>query len=489
MLRAFFHSFYWKLSAIFLVLLTLVGSAYIALTLTQSEMYFAETSQRLNASLAEHIVNEIQVFVDNKPNFAAMDGIFHDVMVVNPSVEVYLLDPQGTILTYDAPADKVRLTNVSLGPIEEFIESGGRRFVLGDNPRDPAKPRVFSAAAVRMNGMVYGYIYVILRGEQYDSAADRLSESHFLQLGAWGIALSLAGAAAIGLVALAFVTRKLRRIAKSVEAFTNGDLTARVPVTSRDELDRLGAAFNQMADTINGNLVELKNADMLRRELIANVSHDLRTPLASMQGYIETVLMKNDSLQPDERRQYLKTILSSSERLTNLVHELFELSKLEAKQTRPNPEPFSLPELANDVTQKFVPQAGRKHITVAMHAQSGLPLVRADIGLIERVLQNLIDNAVNYTLEGGSVEVNVHQVDGKVRTDVKDTGVGIDEKDLPFIFDRFYQARSRVTTAGAGLGLAIARKIIEAHGESIAVTSRVNMGTIFSFELPVAGGV
>lgn len=477
-------SIFWKLSSIFLVLLTLVGAAYIYLTLFATEMYFAETSQKINAALAEHIVNDIQPFVDGRPNLDAMEGIFHDVMVVNPSVEVYLLDAKGKILAYDAPKERVKLTYVGLEPLRAFIESGGKQFILGDNPRDIHKPKVFSAAPVVMNGMVYGYIYVILRGEQYDTAAERIVNSHILTLGLRGLLLSLIAAAAIGLVALGFVTKKLRRITKTVLQFKDGDYSQRVKITSNDELDQLAVAFNEMADTINNNLEELKKADALRRELIANVSHDLRTPLASMQGYIETILMKNETLSPEERKQYLRTILNGAERLNKLVQELFELSKLEAKQTRPNIEPFSMPELVNDLALKFAPVAERKQITLSTDIPKMISMVHADIGLIERVLQNLIENAINYTPKGGTVTLKVAQSNGKIKTVVEDTGIGIPEAELPFVFDRFYQVRSKTRANGAGLGLAIAKKILEAHGEMIMVLSKVKEGTSFSFELP-----
>ena len=447
-------------------------------------MYFAETSQRLNASLAEHIVNEIQPFVDGKPNIPALDAVFHNVMVVNPSVEVYLLDEQGTILTFDAPKEKVKLSHVSLDPISEFIESGGKKFILGDNPRDIRTPKVFSAAAVKMGGRIYGYIYVILRGEEYDSAAQRIVASHILMLGVRGLLLSLIGAGIIGLVALAFVTRKLRRMTKMVTEFKDGNYSQRVAVSSNDELDQLGGAFNEMADRIESNLEELTRADALRRELIANVSHDLRTPLASIQGYVETVLMKNSTLDQNERQQYLRTILSGTERLSKLVQELFELSKLEAKQTRPKIEPFSLPELVSDLTQKFKPLAERQGVVLATQSQQALPLVKADIGLIERVLQNLLENAIRYTPSGGKVNVVLQQLNGKVQTRVEDTGVGIPAADLPHIFNRFYQVRTKTASSGAGLGLAIVSKILEAHGAAISVESTENEGTTFTFELP-----
>ncbi len=488
MRNRFFKSLYWKLSAVFLLVLTIVGAAYAWLTFFSTEMYFFETSQRLNASVAQHIVNDVQPFIDGKPNTEEMNKIFHSVMVVNPSVEVYLLDSTGKILTFDAPKEKVKLTSVSLSPIQEFLQSDDKKLVLGENPRDVHKQKVFSAAPVVMNGMIYGYIYVILGGEQFDSIAERIRASNILSLGLRGFLLSLIGAGVVGLVALAFVTRKLRRMRQSVMAFKEGDYSQRVAIKSNDELDDLGASFNDMASTIQKNLEELNRADALRRELIANISHDLRTPLASIQGYVETLMMKEDSLNAEEKQQFLKTIFSSAERLGRLVQELFELSKLEAKQSQPKIEVFSMPELVNDVTMKFAPHAERNGVTISAEIPKSLPLVAADIGMIERVLQNLVENALNHTPSGGRVNVALARRDRKVVVAVEDTGVGVAEKDLPFIFERFYSARSRtqVNNSGAGLGLAITKKILEAHHEKIQVQSRVNEGTRFTFELPAA---
>lgn len=481
----FFRSLYWKLSAVFLVLLLLIGAAYTYLTLFSSEMYFAETSQRINASLAQHIVEDIRPFVDGKPNLDGMNKLFHDVMVVNPSVEVYLLDAGGNILTYDAPKEKIKLTAVSLQPINDFLASEGKKLVLGDNPRDFHTPKVFSAAPVIMNDRTYGYVYVILRGEDYDSIADRIRESHILTLGLRGVLLSLVAAGAIGLVALGFVARKLRRLTATALAFRDGDYSRRVRITSNDELDELGRAFNAMADTLSQHVENLERTDSLRRELIANVSHDLRTPLASIQGYLETVLMKESNLSADDRREYLEVIFSNTERLGKLIQELFELSKLEAKETRPHAEPFSLAELANDLAQKFLPLATKKEVKILTRFPDTLPLVGADIALIDRVLQNLLDNAIAHTNAGGEVRLSLERHGNKIRVSLEDTGVGIPESDLPYVFDRFYQARTKGKTGGAGLGLAIVKKILEAHGEPVTVESRVNVGTRFSFELPL----
>jgi signal transduction histidine kinase len=241
-----------------------------------------------------------------------------------------------------------------------------------------------------------------------------------------------------------------------------------------------------MADTIAANMENLKQTDRLRRELVANVSHDLRSPLASIQGYTETILMKQETLPPEELRKYLETILSDAKQLNRLVEELFELSKLDAKQIKPNLETFSLTELLQDVSMKFKSHASKFNIQLMTDLPKQLYFVHADIGMIERVLSNLIENAMNFTPARGRVELSLHQHDGQLRVRVLDTGKGISAEDIPHIFDRFYtgdRSRSR-SVRGSGLGLAISQKIMELHHSSIAVTSKLNKGSVFEFDLP-----
>lgn len=482
------HSLYWKLSAVFLVLLLLVGGVYTYMTLFSSEMYFAETSQRLNAKLASHIVADVKpVFVDGKPNGHALNGLFHAVMVVNPSVEVYLLGADGTILAYDALPEKVKVPAVSLDPIREFLASEEKKLILGDNPRDPQTPRVFSAAPIEQSGRINGYIYVILRGEEFDSIAERILTSHILSLALKGIIFSIVAASAIGLVALTMVTRKLHRLTRIVLSFREGDYTQRVQITSNDELDELGRAFNTMADTLSRQVEELKHTDELRRELIANVSHDLRTPLASMQGYLETLLMKESNLPAEERRKYIEVVFSNTGKLSRLIQELFELSKLETRQSQPQVEQFSLTELASDLVNKLTPIAERNGVHLSIDIPQGARQVQGDIGMIDRVLQNLLDNALRHTHAGGEVRIALHYNEGRVEVSVEDTGDGIAKDDLPFVFDRFYQSRAGKNIGAGGLGLAIVKKILEAHGESIRVDSTPGKGTRFTFGLPSVG--
>ena len=256
---------------------------------------------------------------------------------------------------------------------------------------------------------------------------------------------------------------------------------------SADEIDRLGSTFKEMAERIDDQMEKLRKSDALRRELIANVSHDLRTPLATLQGYIETLLLKEDSLREEERRNYLETAIKHCERLSKLVSELFELAKLGSDEISVEREPFNLSELVQDVVQKFQLNAGEKSIHVSTNIDKDLPFVKADIGLIERVLENLIENAIHYTPRGGSVNLVLTPQKEVISVRISDTGYGIPEENLPDIFNRFYQldAGRKGEPGHSGLGLAITKKILELHDRTIEVTSALNSGTTFTFQLPV----
>jgi len=247
--------------------------------------------------------------------------------------------------------------------------------------------------------------------------------------------------------------------------------------------ERLHAALQEVEQL----KIELEAENVyLRRDLIANVSHDLRTPLASLRGYLETLLLKDDSLQPATRRSYLDIAFRQSERLANLIDELFELAKLDFKGLQLDMEPVQLGELASDVVQKFQLAAERRNVRLAIDAWVGSLFVRADPGLVQRVFENLIDNALKHTPSGGAIQVTVVPERGRVVARVADTGSGIPAAELPFIFHRFYQVnKSRGAAAGgAGLGLAIAKRILELHASDITAESMPGAGTCFSFSLP-----
>ena len=299
----------------------------------------------------------------------------------------------------------------------------------------------------------------------------------------------------VGLLVFGLLTRRLTRLTGEVQAFTESGFDpesirpsaeCRAPDADKDEIGRLRIAFAGMSERILDQFERLEETDRLRRELISNVSHDLRTPLASMHGYVDTLLLKNDQLSEEARLRYLEITRKHSLHLWRLIGDLFELSKLEAAGVEPALEWFSLAELMHDVSQEFDLQARQKGVKLEVEAAPEACMVHADIGLIQRAPENLVRNALAYTPSGGAVSISLDERPGRVAMAVADTGCGIAEDDLEHIFDRFYrsQQNTEARSGSTGLGLAIVKRILDLHGSRITVTSEVDRGTRFEFDVP-----
>jgi two-component system, OmpR family, sensor kinase len=479
---------YAKLALVLLALFVAMAGLYLALTLMTTRLYSEEATQGLNRTLAANLAREKPVMKDGRIDRAMLHQVFDALMTVNPNIEIYLLDPAGKILSFSAPPGRVRRAEVALAPIHRFL-AGGRLPIRGDDPRDPGGQKVFSAVALPGGG----YLYVILGGEEYDSVVSHLRGSYILQLSA---AIGIGGLV-FGLIAalllFSAMTRRLRMLASAMTAFKRSDFSSSQPEafpfveTPRDEIDQLSVTFKQMAERMILQVNKLKEVDLLRRELVANVSHDLRTPLASLQGYLDTLLLKEGVLTPDEQRRFLEIASKHSERLGHLVAELFELARLDSQVTPIRVEPFSMAELVQDVVMQFQLRAEQAGVSLKGDIRPDLPLVSGDIALMERVLVNLIDNAIRHTPAGGRVVVSLLPDHGRLTVRVTDTGSGIAQEALPYIFERFYKADTPgARSGGAGLGLAIAKRILELHGTILHADSRVNAGTTFVFHPPVS---
>jgi two-component system OmpR family sensor kinase len=483
---------YSKLVAALLGLFAIVVLLCIYTMPRTYQMYQQEVSQKLNRDLAAHLAKDRNLISNGVVNKQALEEIFRMYMEVNPSIEIYLLDHTGKILAYSAPAGTVKEKSVSLKPIGEFLGKDTAFPIAGDNPRHPGSRKAFSVAPITRNHELQGYLYIILGGDRYDSAAGMISGSYILKNSFWAGTAALGVLLALGLLLFALLTRRLTRLTRVLERFGKSDFNEPVTFPAnqgafRDEIDCLGVTFNQMADRIIDQVGRLKSNDNLRRELVANVSHDLRTPLASLQGYLETLLIKDTTLSSKEKQQYLQIAIKHSQRLSRLVADLFELAKLDAHEIKPHFERFSLGDLLQDVIMKFKLAAEEKGVSVEARVDPEVQFVLADIGLVERVLDNLIDNALRYTPAGGRVSIEVEPLEEHIRVRVCDTGSGIPAANLPHIFDRFYRYRGTGDESfdGAGLGLAITKRIVELHGSTIEARSEPNAGTTFSFSLPL----
>lgn len=483
--KKIFSTLYWKVSVIFILVLLLFASITLYISIQSARNYSIEVNQKLNWNLARNTVDVVKPnFKNGTVNKESVDDLIHSLMVINPSVEVYLLNPEGKILRYVAPEKVVKLTSVSLEPIRQFLLSTHQSMIMGDDPRNPGEKKTFSSARVIDHNVLTGYIYIVLASQEYVSAAKMVIGSYILGISIRSIVIILLVATLVGLLFIWFITKKLNIIVMGIRQFQSGNFTSRISVKNNDELDTIALVFNEMADTIEKNIKELKETDEFRSELIGNISHDLRTPVASVQGYAETLILKHDNITPEEQLTYLEIIYSSCERLKKLVSELFELSKLQTNQIKLNREPFSIAELISDIANKYRLISQKKGVSINAFIPKDIPMVEADIILIDRVLQNLIDNAIKFSREGDYINIEIKQIaTDQITISIADTGEGILPDELPYIFERYYKGKKY--SDSTGLGLAIVKKIIDLHETGIQVVSQQGKGTLFTFQLPV----
>lgn len=298
-----------------------------------------------------------------------------------------------------------------------------------------------------------------------------------------------------GLLSLAFgftlaggITESLKMLKGGTQQLAGGDLSARVALLYQDELAEVANAFNIMAARLEESFNRQRELEQARRDLIAAISHDLRTPLASVRAMVEAL---SDQVVTDEKtvNRYHHTIQTQVTNLSLLIDDLFELTKLDSGHLQLKLEEASISDLISDALESMRAQADSKKVRLTGHVEPDIPFIMVEAAKIHRVLCNLVQNAIRHTPADGTVAITASTINEGVEVDVVDTGEGIANEDLPRIFDQFYRgekSRSR-STGGAGLGLAIAKGIVEAHGGRIWVESEPGIGAVFRLVLPVPG--
>ena len=484
------YRLYTKIAFTVLLLFIALAGVLLYATSKTSERYSLEITQRINRDIALHAAEDMPIFENNQVNQPALKELAHHVMFINPIVEVYLLDLQGNILSHALPHGTVEMDSVTMQPLLQFLNKSAELPIFGDDPRNPGEQAVFSISPVMSGGVPAGYLYTVLNGGTGKGVRESLRGSYNLRAGAQTIVASLFVAVVIGLLIFSVLTKRLQHLLLTVRNYREGSYEGRMDEVGRspprDELDELGTAIYDMSLRIESQIQVLEDVDNTRRELIANVSHDLRTPLASMQGYIETLIVKSETLTEEQRRSFLAIAHKHSKRLNELVGELFELSKLESRSAEPKWEKFPLMELVHDTVQEFTLRGNERDIRISAECAEPNAMVFADIAMIQRVLDNLLDNAMRHTPRGGSISLIIRRDDDRFRIEVKDTGRGISSHDIPHIFDRFYRPETEASreSEGHGLGLAIVKRILELHRSTVDVYSEPNCGTAFVFWLP-----
>jgi signal transduction histidine kinase len=289
-----------------------------------------------------------------------------------------------------------------------------------------------------------------------------------------GVAAS-AVAILLGLLLTWQLTDPLRKLKTAAQGIAGGDLSQRVDIKSKDEIGALGRTFNEMAEN-------LSRAERLRRNMVADIAHELRTPLSVMRGNLEAIL--DGVFEPS--RENVAAIHREAILLSRLVDDLQELALAEAGQLRIEMEPSSMASLIERVAASATARAAKEGVSIVTDTAGDLPLVNMDHQRIGQVLSNLVDNALRYSPDGGTITIKAERAADAVRVDVVDQGPGLDSTELSLVFERFYRgdkARSR-TTGGVGLGLAVVKQLVEAHNGRVWAESAEGQGATFSFNLP-----
>lgn len=470
--------------------LLMAASVALSIGITRIAARFeAEVAQRLNAGIAMYVTNELRLVDANGVNQAALEELAHRVMTVNPSAEVYLLDAAGNIVTTLVAPERIQQRKVDLMPIRQFLSSPPRHLIAGTDPTSATRRVAFSVAPLAADEAHPGYLYVVLGGSRFDSVASALRGSYALQTGLTAAGAILLVALILGVLLFAVLTLPLRELTRKMRAWAarlETDSTFREPLSpSSDEIAALNQQFDSMARHIEQQIEQIRSQDRQRREFIATISHDLRTPLTSLHGYLETVILKGDSLPRATRQEYLETAIHHSNRLQQLIAALFELSKLEAGVITPAMEPFSIAELIQDIVLRFRLRSQQLGIELSASADPKLPPALGDIALVERIFENLLDNALRHTPPGGRILITAGADEERVHVAVDDTGEGISPRPQPdssthsSTFSRPERQASR-----PGLGLAIVRHIVERHGGSLSLNTKPECGTVVHFDLP-----
>lgn len=486
------RSLYWQSAGLFIGAFALLALAAVVGIERSTRIYHHEATQRLHRDLASWVVTHYGFDRADGLDPDAIRKVFDDAMHVNPTIELYVLDLQGNIKAFNAPPGSVRADRIDLAPLRAHFEHPNSLPVFGDDPRKPGSMRIFSAAPLGRAGAADGYLYIVIGGERYRGFIDHFRRSHILRI-SFGLTIAaLLAGIAWGMLNFVLLTGRVRRIAGALQAFrasgfssVPATLPVSAPSRAADELDRVTIDLRALMLMVVGQFDRLRENDNKLRELVASLSHDLRTPLTALGCYLETVLLKDHELSAEERRSHISLAARHHARLRRLVDSLFEFAQLELPGLRIELQATSLGDLLLDVAEKFRLRAVQLGVKLEVRVPEELPLVEADAGLLERVLDNLIDNALRFTPYDGRIDLVVEHAGSQVRTIVRDSGVGIPADHVKRIFDRFYRVdRSRNdAAAGAGLGLAIARRIVELHGGTLVVQSHPGKGSAFSFAL------
>ena len=433
-----------------------------------------ERLRKTSATVAEmldppdHDIFDLNTIVKQQNTQDVIKGL----VAINSDQSIVVVDEEGSVLF--STIDGVRDTKINISEFEEYEAEDGKKFRFSILPivqNATEKYRVYAKALTRSDGEIAGYV-MAMKSTAKEDAIIGVTRRAVITGSLWMILAAL--------VAIYFITERilhpLRSMTKATKRYARGDFAARVEVWGDDEIAELGTAFNQMAEALD-------NLEKMRASFLQSVSHDLRTPMTVIAGFIDNI--NSGVIPPDMHRHYLEIVSNEVKRLSRMVNTLLDVSRLESGDKKYNFTDFDIAEMARLILISFEKPIDEKHIEVEFIAEDSI-FVHADEDAIHRVIYNLCHNAIKFSSEGGLLKIELSRTkDEKVAISVYNEGQGISAEDLPYVFDRFYKSdKSRgLDKTGVGLGLYISKTMIDAHGEQLRVRSEEGKNCEFCFEL------
>ncbi len=476
-----------RISLLAFALITILGLLFMGITYYATTTFHLASTELLNKDVAAHIAKFASPFERNGINKRKADSVFQHVMILNPSTEVYFLDTTGSIMDFYGPKKDIKLWKISLEKIKKYILSEGEEYLKSQDPRDPSNDKIFSAAEVVSNSKRLGFIYVILGSNEYKNVSEMLFKSHVGNLAIKAFAFIIILSIVFSMLYINRIRRSFDSMINVLGKFENGDFQARFKIKEQHELAPITRAFNKMADLLVHNVNRLTGLENTRKDFIAHISHDLRTPLAIVRGYAETLFIKmqDGSLTREDQDNYIQIILNKIFNVEHLVTMLFELSKIESPAFKLTTEPFVLSEIVQETVNTFQLPAKEKSIDLKCTECLYHVWVNADVGMMERVIQNLLENAVKNTPADGIIKVWLNVENDYLVFNIENTGEPLPPALVAWIDSPAINDESISKPSGSGLGLLIVRKILSRHGAQLRGSVTENATNLFSFSLQI----
>ncbi len=414
-----------------------------------------------------------------------------------PHTGLYLVSADGEILATSGEG-RIHWSSyrINLAAIREAQTFDQDMPIFGEDPDATGEQRIVSARPLQGQDGKAGWLLVVSRSADLITQTSTVVTSYALRTGAKAALLTLAIAVALTAAMMAVLTRPLSLLTRRIEKIQRSGFAQ--PVTDEefpfgdrhDEIGRLSSSFRDAFNRLKQETDRVAMTDNQRRDMVASVSHDLRTPLTALIGQLETVRMKRDTMARSEQDRFIDGAFTNAQHLKRLTLSLAELARLDDPYFRTELEPIALHELCDDVAHRFQTHAESLGVTLDVSYPDGLPLAHVDAALVDRALSNLLDNAIRLTPPGGATTVDVSAATLRglpaIKVAVTDSGPGVAAQDQARVFDRFYQSSEhRGRRGSAGLGLAIVNRVVELHHGEAGLTSDPGRGATFHFSLPI----